>query len=156
MTAAGALLQIQNGIAGTGALDVGSGGTVLLATGADSGQTVDFVSSSDALDLTTPAAFAGMIEGFTHGDLIDLKVKSATSLSFANGTLTVKNGATPVASLHFAGSYTTNGFHLSSDGHNGTLISQFDRCDMNASVPILMLAAHGPRSRGWRRRPEAR
>jgi hypothetical protein len=123
MTAAGALLQIQNGITGTGALDVGSGGTVLLTTGKDAGQTLDFLAGSGALDLATPAAFAGTIEGFKHGNLIDLMGKSETSFKFASGTLTVKNGATPVASLHFAGSYTTGSFHLSSDGHNGTLIS---------------------------------
>jgi hypothetical protein len=123
MTAAGALLQIQNGIAGTGVLDVGSGGTVLLAKGADTGQTVDFLSSSGALDLATPAAFAGTIEGFRHGDRIDLMGKSASSFGFSNGVLTVKNGATTVASLHFAGNYATDSFHLGSDGHNGVLIS---------------------------------
>jgi hypothetical protein len=126
MTATGALLQIQTGITGTGALDVGSGGTVLLNAGADAGQTLDFLAGSGALDLATPAAFAGTIEGFKHGNLIDLQGKPFTSFTtekFANGTLTVKNGATTVASLHFAGSYTTASFHLSSDGHSGTLIS---------------------------------
>lgn len=123
MTATGTLLQIQNGIAGTGALDAGSGGTILLEKGSDAGQIVDFLSGSGALDLATPAAFAGTIEGFRHGDRIDLLGKSATSFDFANSTLTVKNGATTVASLHFAGSYTNSSFHLGPDGHSGTLIS---------------------------------
>jgi hypothetical protein len=111
MTATGALLQIQNGIIGTGTLDVGSRGTVLLNAGRDAGQTLDFLAGSGALDLATPAAFAGTIKDFKHGNLIDLQGKPFTSLTtknFANGTLTVKNGATTVASLHFAGSYTTN------------------------------------------------
>ena len=123
MTAAGALLQIQRAIAGKGMLDVGSGGNISLSTGADTGQTVDFLAATGKLELGTPSAFAGTIAGFTHGDLIDLLGKSATSFSFANSVLTVKNGATTVASLHFAGNYSSSNFQLGSDGHNGTLIS---------------------------------
>ena len=44
-------------IAGTGTLDVGATGTLSLLDGAAAGQTLDFLTTSGLVDLTTPTAF---------------------------------------------------------------------------------------------------
>lgn len=122
MAANGAVLYARHAIGGTGKLDVSSGGKLIIASGVDHGQTVDFLSGG-VLGLASPSTFAGTIEGFAVGDTIDLIKHAATSLSFSSGVLSVMNGSTTVASLHFSGSYTTSDFKLSSDLHNGALIS---------------------------------
>jgi hypothetical protein len=115
-------LQIAQSIAGSGVIDVGSAGTVALDAGAGSGTTVDFLTNNGLLDLRVPIDFGGTIKGFVNGDGIDLLKTLATSVSFRVSVLTVRNGSATVAELHFAGSYTTASFHLSSDSHGGTLI----------------------------------
>ncbi|HET8997643.1 MAG TPA: hypothetical protein VFN42_13325, partial [Acetobacteraceae bacterium] len=49
---------------------------------------------------------------FGASDTIDLYLINATSLSFANGVLTVMNGTTAVESLPMSGSYTTANFQM--------------------------------------------
>ena len=74
------------------------------------------------LALHTPGTFAGHISDFKGSDLIDLVRTAATSESFSGGVLTVLDGSTTVANLHFNGSYSTSSFSLASDLHGGTLI----------------------------------
>ena len=57
----------------------------------------------------------------TIGDNIDLLNTVATGDTSSGGILHVKNGTTSVANLHFAWSFSRSNFHLSSDGHGGTL-----------------------------------
>jgi len=72
--------------------------------------------------------FRGKISGFSIPDEIDL-----TSVSFASatlgysgnalsGTLTVTDGV-HTAKLAMLGQYVAGNFHLSADGHGGTLIT---------------------------------
>jgi hypothetical protein len=84
---------------------------------------VDFLTSSGALDLAAPLSFAGTIDGFGGSDVIDLLKTASTSETFASGVLTVQDNGATVASLHFAGSYTTADFMLSSDNNGGTNIT---------------------------------
>ena len=86
--------------------------------------TVDFLKDNGLLDLQVPIDFKATIEGFVNGDRIDLLKTPATGESFRSGVLTVQNGSATVAELHFTGSYTTDSFHLVSDSHGGTLITQ--------------------------------
>ncbi len=79
----------------------------------------------------------GTLSGFGSHDTIDLQNVVATSLSFAGGTLTVKNGSTIVASLKLAGTYTTASFALNSDGHGGSAIT---------STGLLRAAQHATAS----------
>jgi hypothetical protein len=110
-------------IAGTGTLDVGATGTLSLLDGAAAGQTLDFLTTSGLVDLTTPTAFLGTIGGFGTGDSIDLIKTVETSYNFASGVLTVKDNTTVVASLKFAGTYTNADFTLATDNNAGTLIT---------------------------------
>lgn len=109
-------------------------GNALIGAGATlvANQTVaiptQFLGTTGTLALGQPSTMYGMIYSFTGADAIDLiNVGTAgVSLSYAagagNGVLTVKNGATAVANLHFNGNYVLGNFRTASDGHGGTLI----------------------------------
>jgi hypothetical protein len=122
MTAATATMRFLGQIAGTGKLDIGSAATAALLGGATAGTTADFLSSNGLLELMTPLNFAGTIEGFVPGDKIDLPKTGANGLSFIGGVLSVLDGGSAVATLHFAGSYAKTDFTLASDSNGGTYI----------------------------------
>jgi hypothetical protein len=106
---------------GTGAFNVGA--AVLEFAGAvDSSHQATFTNSVGTLDLGAPGSFAGVINHFAGADAIDLLNTQVTSLSYApaSHTLTVHDGASIVAALTLAGSYTTASFTTASDGHGGT------------------------------------
>jgi hypothetical protein len=147
MTATGSVLQLDQAASGVGALDIGSGGVVNILQGTDSGQTVKYLGTGK-LALETPGTFAGHISGFGGSDLIDLVSKAATSESFSGGVLTVLNGLTPVAHLHFNGSYTSNNFTLSSDAHGGTLIHYKAAVATQASLLGQAMASFGSPAEG--------
>jgi hypothetical protein len=113
-------MSFLGSIGGTGTLDVGAAGTLSLGLGAASGQTVDFLASTGALDLSHPLDFAGTINGFGGSDSIFLANTSFTGFSFANDLLTVKHGTTTVASLNITES--SNMFSLTSES-SGVLIT---------------------------------
>jgi hypothetical protein len=119
---AGGLVSVATLSAASGTLELGSTGTLSLLNATPSGQLVDFLPSGGVLELATPSAFAGAISGFAAADTIDLPGTAANGLSYAGGVLTVKNGASIVASLHFNGAYTISGFTLGPDGHGGSQI----------------------------------
>jgi hypothetical protein len=113
-------LSFLSSVAGTGAMDVSSTGTLSLELGAGSGQVVDFLANKGVLDLFNPLDFAGAIKGFSSSDQVFLENTTFTSFGYANNTLTVKDGSATVASLHFAGS--SNSFSLANASH-GVLIT---------------------------------
>ena len=71
---------------------------------------------------TSTTSFAGTFSGFAGSDQIDLINSTATTLSYASGVLTVDNGSTVVAKLHFTGNYTNSDFSIGSDSHGGSVI----------------------------------
>jgi hypothetical protein len=123
VTAASGLTEFSALLGGNGALQIGAEGTLSLLAGALGGQTVDFLASTGALDLTKPASFLGTISGFGGSDAIELVKTKETSFGFSHGALTVMDGKATVATLDFAGSYTTSDFALGSDGHGGTAVT---------------------------------
>jgi hypothetical protein len=122
-------MKFLSSVSGTGTIGIASGATGLLLRGAAATQKASFptaISHQTAvseLDLGKPTSFLGTIVNFGTMDKIDLLSTPATSRVFAGGELTVTNGTTKVATLAFSGSYTTNNFVLSSDGHAGSLIT---------------------------------
>jgi hypothetical protein len=119
---AGGVASIATLSAVSGTLELGAAGTLSLLNAAPTGQLVDFLPSGGLLDLAAPAGFAGAISGFGAGDTIDLLSTSATGFGYAGGVLSVMNGGSTVATLHFNGSYTMSSFTVGSDGHGGTQI----------------------------------
>jgi hypothetical protein len=123
ISAIGGTVDIATSVAGTGTLDVGAGGTLALALGAGAGQTADFTASTGLLDLSHALDFAGAIGGFAGIDTIELANTTETSFGFSGGVLTVKDGGTIVASLHFTGSYTQSEFGVTNDTHGNVVIT---------------------------------
>ena len=72
--------------------------------------------------VTLDNPFTGTISGFAAGDTLDLTGRPATGVTYSGGVLTVQNGATVVATLNLAGSYTSADFSVGSDGQGGTAI----------------------------------
>ena len=76
--------------------------------------------------------FSGTVAGLAMGDFLDLRdisfISGTTSATFTeagsntSGTLTVSDG-THIANLTLLGQYVTAQFHLTSDGHGGTVVT---------------------------------
>jgi hypothetical protein len=115
-------LTILGDVSGAGSLIVGSKAKVT-AAGALASSITFAAGGQETLALEQPTAVTGTISGFAKSDTIDLQNVVANTLSFAGGKLTVKNGSTIVASLKFAGTYTTASFALNADGHGGSAIT---------------------------------
>lgn len=109
-------------VGGAGTLTLGGSSTLLVA-GVTSAETIDFVSKG-LLQLTAPSNMAGVLEGFASGDTIDLGTTAANTLNYTGGVLTVANGASTVAQLHFAGSYTAANFALGTSGAHTVITYQ--------------------------------
>ena len=116
----------QGATGGTAVLGIGTiefGGPTTTAV-----QFQDNQYSGSSLVLDDSVHFTGVISGFAKAnlydtiDLNDINSATATKVSFSGGVLTVKDGSGHTAKLHFSGAYTINNFHLSDDGHGGTLI----------------------------------
>jgi autotransporter passenger strand-loop-strand repeat protein len=122
----GSLVVSSGGKASGGTIH---GGLFEVANGGTASGTVSFVSGGTLqLDAT---GFTGKLKGFGASDRIDLRniaFGSGTTRSFAaapsgtSGTLTVTDG-THTIHLTLLGSYKTSNFTLSSDNHNGTLVT---------------------------------
>jgi hypothetical protein len=123
ITAAGATAVFDTAVGGSGTLDIGAGGTLSLLLGSSAGQTASFLATTGLLDLTAPHDFLGTITGFGGSDIIDLINAPETSWNFSSGVLTVKDGSTIEASLHFSSSYVQPDFIVGSDPHGGTMIT---------------------------------
>ena len=88
-------------------------GGSLYINGTVHGGTLRF-SGAGEMVLEQPNALAdgATIAGFGPSDTIDLYLINASSLSFANGVLTVLDGTTPVEALPMSGNYTGTNFQL--------------------------------------------
>ena len=110
-----------------GAISLGAGAAVELPTAASS--SITFTGPTGTLKLDQPSTFSGTIFGFTGdgslsgSDQIDLKGInfSAVQASFANGVLSVTDGAHG-ATLNFHGTYTLANFKFADDGNGGTIV----------------------------------
>jgi len=121
ITAYGGTLSLTKAVSGTGTFLIAE--TQALSFGAGvTGQTVVFDKSGATLDLADPSGFAATLADFATQDSIDLLKHVVTEDSFSAGTLTLTDGSTVVAALHFSGTYTAADFSIKSDGHGGTSI----------------------------------
>jgi hypothetical protein len=107
-----------------------AGGTIEFTGASDNN--VSFIGSgTDLLALDHSQAFTGHISGFGGSDQIDLgdiAFSATTTLAYAEnasdsgGALTVRDG-TDAATIALIGSYAASSFAISSDGHDGALIT---------------------------------
>ena len=113
-----------------------SGGELEVASSGSIGAgPVTFTSAGGILQLDASQSFHGLISGFGSPagvtediDLRDIKFSKRTKMSFTeasnnlSGTLTITDG-THTATLTLLGQYAAGNFHLASDGHGGTLVT---------------------------------
>jgi hypothetical protein len=118
-----AALSLAGSVHGSGTFDIGAQGSLTVQGGAGSHIGVAFTGATGSLDLGDAAGFHAAISGFGPGSTIDLLATAADAAVFSAGTLTVSEGTATVARLDFAGSYASNAFKLSGDGHAGTFIT---------------------------------
>ena len=113
--------------------DSGTGRAVINGTGqiefaAASSNGVKFAAASTGeLILDDSKQYTGTVSGFGANttqsiDLTDIDFATATK-SYANGTLTIKDGAGDTAHIKFSGTYTLASFNLQDDGQGGVLIT---------------------------------
>ncbi|HJZ98141.1 MAG TPA: hypothetical protein VKE70_16640, partial [Candidatus Solibacter sp.] len=135
---------------GTASSTTINGGTLEVASGGSTGSgPITFTNAGGILQLDDSQDFHGLISGFASPsgvtEEIDLRdiafTKGRTHLIFKeasnhlSGTLTVTDG-THTANLTLLGQYTAANFHLASDGHGGTMITD----PMVGSARNLVLA----------------
>ena len=105
---------------GSGTIEVGTSGVVDVGSAVAAGQTLAFSDGSGLLQLADPATFAATITGIQNGATIDLTNFVAVGSSFANGVLTLTDASNAQVSLNIPGPFTTDEFHIASDGASGT------------------------------------
>ena len=121
LTAQGGTLAVHADIIGAGNATIDAGAT-LDAFGTLAVASVVFAGASASLALDKPTDATSTLSGFGAGDTIDLVRLLANGESFENGTLSLTEGGSVVATLALAGNYTSNDFTLTSDGNGGTTI----------------------------------
>ena len=121
---AGGNWTLQGTVTGPGELDIGKRAHLTLSGGPARISTIAFASGGHAtLTLGSAAGVTSVFSGFGGGDSIDLDSVQGTSLSYADGTLSVLGANEAVlATLDFAGSYTLADFRLDTDGANTDIV----------------------------------
>jgi autotransporter passenger strand-loop-strand repeat protein len=109
-----------------------SGATLEIASGGLTGANPITYAGGAALTLDQSTTFSGTVAGLALGDYLDLRdisfISGTTSATFSeavsntSGTLTVSDG-THIANLTLLGQYVTAQFHVTNDGHGGTVVT---------------------------------
>jgi hypothetical protein len=134
LDAAGSLTFASN-LTGSGSVTIDSGATVTTGASVAVASLVFAAGGAEQLILDAPTAVTSTLSGFGTGDTIDLVHLLANSASFANGTLSLLEGTSVVASLTLAGNYTSNNFTLASDNNGGTTIVYVAGAVANPGAP---------------------
>jgi hypothetical protein len=119
----------EDGGAG-GTIDIG-GTTAEFAGSVAAGQALVFTAASGLAKLDQPGGFAGAIQNFQAGDILDLSGVVANGASYGNGVLSLTDNGTTVDTLALSTPYRASAqnpggnpaFTLASDGNGGTLVS---------------------------------
>jgi hypothetical protein len=143
----GAGLYVAGAVTGAGAGRISGGATLEFGSSVASGQTISFdAGATGTLRLDASQAFAGTVSGLATDasnalDLSDIGfIGGTTKATFVGdtngGTLTVTDN-THVANIGLLGNYAGRSFVVTSDGHNGTKVT-----DPDAAIGSAMSSAN--------------
>jgi hypothetical protein len=125
-------------------------GTLILGSELAAGEgTIFFGAGSGAtleLDFAGPAGVSiipNTISGFQQGETIDVAGLTVTSDLFANGVLTLFDGAARVGALSITGAFLKQTFVLTGDGNSGTDISLSANTAIVTAPAARSVAVHG-------------
>jgi hypothetical protein len=119
----GDTLSFLSPVTGTGTITIGNTSALVVEAGLHTPSIVFSDGKTDVLRIEGTGSVTSTLTGFSFSDIIDERQLTVTSVLFANGTLTLLDGHSAVATLFLAGSYTTASFALSSDYAGGTDIT---------------------------------
>ncbi len=137
-------LDFASTLGGTGSLKIDSGAVLEADSTAAASLSTTFNGTGATLALKNPAKFASTISGFAPGDTIDLLGKKATAASVnASDQLVIVNGATTVATLQLAGTYTGDTFSVTSDGAGGSNVTVSTGAMASPHAFVAAMAAVG-------------
>lgn len=113
----------------TGDIFVAAGADIIIDGAAAAAETIDLTGAGANLTVNDPAAFAGIIADFGASQTIDLatlQYETTDTATLAEGDILdiVAQGETFAFQLDPAGTYAGDEFHLSSNGANGTDITE--------------------------------
>ena len=118
ITAQGGTLRITGAIAGTGQLQIGTGGTLDLSSATADSDAIGFAAPAGTLLVGGGVAQKGVVSGFVQGDTIgyvgNATISSATyqAGTGGSGTLTLKSGSSIIGSLVLAGNFAGYSFQV--------------------------------------------
>lgn len=123
-------LTVTGDISGRGIFKIEAGQTLEIDGTVESRQTVAFSTGKDRLILGEATTFGGRLSNFGAGDRLEFLGfdRTTTTLSYSEnkagtqGTLTIAD-ATHHADIVLLGQYMAAGFHASSAGTGGTLVT---------------------------------
>ncbi len=121
-------IDLADAVTGNGGkLQIDSGTFLRADASVGAGQTVLFEGTNDKLILTDAADFHAKLSGFAATDKIDLtQFGAGATLAYSSGasggTLTVTDGVLQ-AKLGLLGQYAAAGFHIGTDGNNGSWVT---------------------------------
>ena len=133
---AGAHWRLDGDVSGAGSLVLEQGARVTLG-GAVGMSSIVFAGSDAALHVDTSGAIGSVFSGFGAGDIIDLAVVQAASLSFSGGTLSLFDaGGSVVDTLAFSGNYTASDFALKAYGAGTDILFAGTEAHAAGTLPV--------------------
>ncbi len=124
VTAIGPLIDIKGTLAGTGTFTLDDATTLFAEGSVAAGQTIRFGDVDGRLEIAQPDQFAGMVAGFSPGNLIDFTTVAASTASYdaASATLTLYDGSGAAAATLQDVQAAPGQLVAASDGSGGTVV----------------------------------
>ena len=137
----GGYFDVVGAVSGTGHINVGANGKLLVEGDIGAGQTVAFIGEGATIELqqqslsrNQPATVEGSITGFDGSDILLLDNLYVTSATWAGGVLTLGNGSDVVTTLNLQGSFASGDFVVTTAG-NRTMVTLGKNAADTAAAP---------------------
>jgi hypothetical protein len=131
----GPVLQVLQGVTGTGTMLIDQGVILELNNQVAASQTVSYTGTAGILKLDMPLSFGAAVTGFGGSDILDLAATTLTAVGISSGTLvaTTSKGNFFLNSAPLGGELSAGG-----DGHSGMDISYLPQ-SQGSGVAVIAL-----------------